>query len=98
MKHAGQRDLNTFNNHYMPNNSGTDGQASYFGTELRSIVNDLFRGLSLPRNPKLWQSLPAEKQHEFENSSKYINIEEEIAALKGKKDANSMTRRKELYV
>ena len=97
MKHAGQRDSNTFNNHYMPNNSGTDGQASYFRTELRSIVNDLFRGLSLPRNPKLWQSLPAEKQHEFENSSKYINIEEEIAALKGKNDANSITRRKELY-
>ena len=97
MKHAGQRDSNTFNNHYMPNNSGTDGQASYFGTELRSIVNDLFRGLSLPRNPKLWQSLPAEKQYELENSSKYIDMEEEIAALKGKKDPKSIARRKELY-
>lgn len=97
IKHAGQRDPNTFNNHYMPNNSGTDGQASYFGTELRSIVNDLFRGLSLPRNPKLWQSLPAEKQHELENSSKYIDMEEEIAALKGKKDPKSIARRKELY-
>ncbi|OCL06329.1 hypothetical protein AOQ84DRAFT_399062 [Glonium stellatum] len=90
-------DLNTFNNYYMPNNSGTDGQASYFGIELRSIINNLFRGLSLPRNPKLWQSLPAEKQHKLENSSNYINIEEEIAALKGKKDLESIARRKELY-
>ncbi|OCK91497.1 uncharacterized protein K441DRAFT_574929, partial [Cenococcum geophilum 1.58] len=66
--------------------------ASYFGTKLRSIVNNLFRGLSLPYNPKLWQSLLAEKQYKFKNSLKYINIEEEITALKGKKDVNSITR------
>ncbi|KAK0641769.1 hypothetical protein B0T16DRAFT_431464 [Cercophora newfieldiana] len=68
MKHAGQKDPNTYNNHYQPNNSGTDGQGSYFGTEVRSIANDLFRGLTIARNPQLWQSLPAEKQEEFQNS------------------------------
>jgi hypothetical protein len=53
MKHAGQKDANTYNNHYQPNNSGTDGQGSYFGLEVRSIVNDLFRGLTLARNLQL---------------------------------------------
>ncbi|KAK0641459.1 hypothetical protein B0T16DRAFT_214715 [Cercophora newfieldiana] len=68
MNHAGHKDPNTYNDHYQPNNSGTDGQGSYFGLEVRTIVNDLFRGLTLVRNPQLWQSLPAEKQEEFQNS------------------------------
>ena len=38
-----------------------------------------------------------EKQHKLENSSKYIDMEEETAALKGKKDLKSITCRKELY-
>ena len=37
----------------MPNNSGTNGQASYFSTKLYSIINNLFYGLSLPYNLKL---------------------------------------------
>ncbi|XTI85554.1 hypothetical protein V2W45_1466421 [Cenococcum geophilum] len=61
--------------------------ASYFSTKLRSIINNLFRSLSLPYNPKLYL--------------KYINIEEEIAALKGKKDELYIQKRKltakELY-
>jgi hypothetical protein len=51
IKHASQRDANTYNNHYMPNNSGTDGQGSYLGTEVRSVVNDLFRGLTRCAKP-----------------------------------------------
>jgi len=52
MKHAGQKDPNTYNNHYQPNNAGTDGQASCFGLDVRDIANDLFRGLTLVRNPQ----------------------------------------------
>ncbi len=54
--------------HYAPNNAGTDGQGSFFGDKLRNIVNDRFRTMTLCRNPELWQSLPAEKQHELESS------------------------------
>src|SRR5436190_16650569 len=97
MKHAGQKDSNTYNNHYQPNNSGTDGQGSYFGLEVRSIVNDLFRGLTLARNPQLWQSLPAEKQEEFQNSPEIVQIEKELGALRGRRDSDSVSRRKTLY-
>ncbi len=61
MKHGGHSSEGTFRDHYMPNN-GTDGQNSYLGGELRSIVTDLFRGMTLSRNLDLWQSLPAEKR------------------------------------
>ncbi|KAK0747306.1 hypothetical protein B0T21DRAFT_300960, partial [Apiosordaria backusii] len=97
MKHAGQKDPNTYNNHYQPNNSGTDGQGSYFGLDVRSIANDLFRGLTLARNPQLLQSLPAEKQEEFQNSSEFSKIENELAALRGRRDTDSITRRRNLY-
>lgn len=60
MKYAGQKDSTTFINYYMPNITA-DGQGSYFGTKAHSLVNDLFMSLTLPRNPKLAQSLPAEK-------------------------------------
>ncbi|KAH8799672.1 hypothetical protein F5884DRAFT_113557 [Xylogone sp. PMI_703] len=96
MKYAGQKDSNTFINHYMPNITA-DGQGSYFGTEVRSLVNDLFLSLTLPRNPKLAQSLPAEKQYEFENSEEYVKLEEEISILRQQTDADSARRRKELY-
>ena len=97
MKHAGQKDPNTYNNHYQPNNSGTDGQGSYFGLEVRSIVNDLFRGLTVARNPQLWQSLPAEKQEEFENSPEFVAIEKELADMQGQRDSDSASRRRKLY-
>jgi len=60
-------------------------------------VNDRFRGLSLSRNPNLWQSLPAEKQHEFESSPEIFALKDELAALKGKKDAASTARQRALY-
>lgn len=81
MKHAGQRDADTYNNHYMPNNSVTDGQGSYFGTEVRSVVNDLFRGLTVARKPHLAQSLPAEKKEALRTIPKFVAIEEELDSL-----------------
>ncbi|KAK0636608.1 hypothetical protein B0T17DRAFT_85569 [Bombardia bombarda] len=96
MKYAGQKDSTTFINHYMPNITA-DGQGSYFGTEARSLVIDLFMSLTLPRNPKLAQSLPAEKRHEFENTQEYIDLEEQITTLSGKKYVDSAKLRKGLY-
>ncbi|KAK2022058.1 hypothetical protein LX32DRAFT_574259 [Colletotrichum zoysiae] len=97
MKYAGQRDPNTFNNHYQPNNSGTDGQGNYFGHDVRSVVNDLFRGLTLERNPQLSQSLPAEKQDALRTDPEFAAIEKELATLLGRRGLASSSRRKELY-
>lgn len=97
MKYAGQKDPNTYNNHYQPNNSGTDGQASYFGLDVRDITNDLFRGLTLARNPQLRQTLPAEKQEEFESSAEVVAMEKELEGLRGRKDKESISLRGKLY-
>ncbi|KAF5601402.1 hypothetical protein FPANT_1773 [Fusarium pseudoanthophilum] len=97
IKHAGQRDTNTYNNHYMPNNSGTDSQASSFGIEVRSVVNNLFRGLTVARNPHLAQSLPAEKREALHTSLKFLAIEEELMNLRGRESKKSTSRRKQLY-
>ncbi|KAM9874786.1 hypothetical protein VDGL01_11107 [Verticillium dahliae] len=97
MKHAGQKDAKTYDKHYAPNNSGVDGQASYFGGEARTIVNDLFRGLSLPCNPTLRQSLPAEKKAEIANSPEYIAIEQELYSLQKRQDADAKSHRKTLH-
>jgi len=51
----------------MPN-ININGQGSYFGTEARNLVNNLFMSLTLPRNPKLAQSLLAEKRYKFKNT------------------------------
>jgi hypothetical protein len=95
-KHAGQKGSDTFRDHYLPNLTA-DGQASYFGTEVRPLVNDLFLSLTLPRNPQLDQSLPAEKKHEFENSQDCIDLDKEMASLIGKTDPDSIKDRRNLY-
>jgi hypothetical protein len=54
--------------------------------------------MTLSRNPELWQSLPAEKQNELENSSEFIAIEKELETLtlRSKDDSETKDRRKEL--
>ncbi|KIW99556.1 uncharacterized protein Z518_11295 [Rhinocladiella mackenziei CBS 650.93] len=52
MVHAGHMDPNTHRRHYTPTN-GADGQDTYLGGKWRTIVADLFRGLTVPRNPNL---------------------------------------------
>ena len=80
-------------------NPGTDGQNSYLGDKPRTIVNDRFRAMTLSRNPELWQSLPAEKQHELENTPEFLAIEEELEqlAVKFKDDSVARDCRKELH-
>ena len=98
MKHGGHRDERTYCDSCMPNNAGTDLQGGYFDGKIRSIVNDRFRGLTLHRNPELWQALPARKQYELENSPEFTTIEEEIEALaaKAKTDSAAKDRRNAL--
>lgn len=97
MKHAGQKDPHTYINHYQPNNSGTDGQGSYFGQDVRSVVNDLFRGLTLAQNPQLLQSLPAAQQQFLRTSPEFVAVKKELATLSKRSDEDSASRRKKLY-
>lgn len=56
--------------------------------------------MTLPRNPKLAQSLPAEKRFEFENSQEHVDSEDQIVVitdLRGKVDPDSAGRRNKLY-
>ena len=55
--------------------------------------------MTLSRNPKLWQSLPAEKQHELENTAEFLAIEEELEQLssKFKDDPAVRDHRKDLH-
>ena len=90
MKHGGHRDESTHGKFYAPRNPGTDGQGSYFGDTLRTIVNDRFRTMTLSRNPGLWQSLPAEKWNEIENGPEFSAIEEELERLSTSKDDSTI--------
>lgn len=96
MKHAGQKDPDTCNNHYQPNNSGADGQGSYFGTKVRTVANDLFRGLTVAQNPQLVQSLPAAEREALKSSPEFAAIEEELTALLGQRDKISFPPHKAL--
>jgi hypothetical protein len=98
MKYGGHTDENTYRDHYAPNDAGVDGQSAYFGAPIRSLPSDLFRGLTVSRNPELWQSLPAEEQDELENSPEFKAIEDELEnlSLSSKDDLATKNRRKEL--
>ena len=99
MQHGGHTSDDTYGDFYAPRNPGTDGQNSYLGDKPRTIINDRFRAMTLSRNPELWQSLPAEKQHKLENTPEFLAIEEELEqlALKTKDDPMARDRRKELH-
>jgi hypothetical protein len=98
MKHGGHINEGTFRNYYMPNNPGTDGQDAYLGGKLRTIVTDLFRGMTLSRNPDLFQSLPAEKEYELEASAEFAALNGELEELKGQPSSEERElRRRSLY-
>lgn len=84
MQHGGHTSDNTYGESYAPRNSGTDGQNSYLSDKARTMVNDRFRAMTLSRNPELWQSLPAEKQHELENTTEFLVTEKELEQLSSK--------------
>ncbi len=90
MRQAGYRDSSTFRRYYQPSNDGVDGQAVFLGRGRRDVASDAFRELSIPYNPNLSQRLPARERHNLEESETYLYLEEELARLTGKKDAESM--------
>jgi hypothetical protein len=96
MVYAGHTDPNIVPRHYLPRN-GADGQQAYFGSKGRTLVGDLFRGLTVPRNPRLWQCLPAEKQYMLEDAPEFRRLEGQITTLEGARDKESVRSRKALY-
>jgi hypothetical protein len=97
MKHGGHRNPATYAEFYAPNNSGVDGQATYWDGTPRTIVNDLFRSFTLQRRPHLCQSLPAEKKHGLERREDYVKIQKELEDLnqnpeKTEKECQSLYR------
>src|SRR5438552_884675 len=96
MVYAGHTDRDTVPRHYMPRN-GADGQAAYHGQRRRALVLDLFRGLTIPRNPSLLQCLPAKKRFEFDNGPELIRLNKELAMRRGTTDTQSLLERKKIY-
>ncbi|KAH7110056.1 hypothetical protein B0J11DRAFT_586282 [Dendryphion nanum] len=96
MKQGGQRDPAVYRDHYAANNAGVDRQATLFhDRDHRTDIADLFRSLLLTRNPEMWQSLPAEKRHELEQSAEFKDIAAKLEYL-SLDDALSKNKRKEL--
>ena len=96
MVYAGHTDASTVSRHYLPRNVA-DGQRAFLGNEGRQIIGDLFRNMTVPRNPTLWHRLPAEKQHALERSAEFREIEEQILSLEAKNDKESVRLRNSLH-
>jgi len=99
MQHGVHTSEDTYGDFYTPRNPGMDGQNSHLGNKPRTIVNNRFHAMTLSRNPELWQSLPAEKQHELENSPEFVAMEEELEQFSFKPKDNTAARdhRRELH-
>jgi hypothetical protein len=91
MQHGHTGD-DTYGDFYAPRNPGIDSQNSYLGDKPRTIVNDRFRVMTLSRSTELWQSLPAEKQHELENTPEFLAIDGELEKLAFKSKDDPVAR------
>lgn len=85
MIYAGHTDPTTLGTHYLPRNCA-DGQAAFRGHLRRNIVLDNFRCLTIPRNPSLWQCLPAKRQYEFERDEEFSALNQTLAVNRGRRD------------
>lgn len=97
MKYTRYKNTQTYNNHYQPNNSDTNGQGSYLGKEMRSIINNFFRNTKLVHNPKLHQSLPAKQQEALANNPEIVAIHTELVDLREQEDSTAASRRDTLH-
>ncbi|KAK5188855.1 hypothetical protein LTR96_010859 [Exophiala xenobiotica] len=98
MGHGGQWNERTHRQHYQPNNPGTDGQDAYLRGKIRTIVADLFRGMTVARNPDLFHCLPAEKKAELEASPEFTSMDSELKFLKTQPPSQDRDRRRrEIY-
>lgn len=51
----------------------------------------------MPRNPRLWQCIPAEQQYDCYTSAEMMHINQEILTLRGTTNIKSQEQRKKLY-
>jgi hypothetical protein len=58
------------------------------------IVADLVRGMTVSRNPNLFQCLPAENKHELEMSPEFISMRTELEKLKREPPSEERDRRR----
>jgi hypothetical protein len=99
MGSGGHKNPRTYHQFYRPKNVGANSQDAYFGDDsgMRTIVSDYFHSLTLRRNPDLWQTLPAERQHELEERPEWAALERELEALSlVPQDSVVKNRRREL--
>ncbi|KAJ4469605.1 hypothetical protein J3R30DRAFT_3303908 [Lentinula aciculospora] len=97
MRQAGHRDDCTYTEYYAPTNPGMDGQGSYFGGTRWTVINERFCDLTVAWNPKLYQSLPAQKMYELEQRDDFIGLEDQLFKLcLGGDDPDATEKRKKL--
>jgi hypothetical protein len=94
MKHGGHLNPGTHGKYYQPNNPGTDGQNAYLGGKLRTLVADLFRSITVPHNPHLWQTLPAEKKYEMERSPEFVALDGQLRDVNAETPSEERERRR----
>ncbi|QKX61611.1 uncharacterized protein TRUGW13939_08763 [Talaromyces rugulosus] len=78
MKHAGHANPRIHNKFYEPN-LATDLQSLQEGNDPRTLVNEVFRELSIPRHPDLAQELPAAEQYRLQQREDYRDIQRALA-------------------
>ena len=84
MMFGAHRDPGMFRKSYMTTMVTVDGQASFLGEPLRRDYHEDLRGMSLRRNPQLWQTLPAKLKDDLECSPEYVALDAKIEALTAK--------------
>jgi hypothetical protein len=91
MQAAAHENPNTYGQSYQSSESRVDGQNTFLGNERREDVSDAFLELSVPYTPNLAQRLPAEEKYKLQTSQEYLELEEEIEAVRDEMDADCKT-------
>ena len=104
MTFAAHRDPAMFRKSYIPGMITVDGQASFLGQPPRKDYHEDLRGMSLRRQPQLWQALPATLKADLERRPNFVALDAEIEVLTtkigttGQDDSGQeRARRKNLY-
>lgn len=104
MNFAAHRDPAMFRKSYIPGMITVDGQASFLEQPPRKDYHEDLRGMSLRRQPQLWQALPATLKADLERRPDFVALDAEIEVLTakigstGQEDSQQeRARRKDLY-
>ncbi|KAF1953125.1 hypothetical protein CC80DRAFT_551828 [Byssothecium circinans] len=96
MRAGAHENPNTYGQSYQSSESRVDGQNTFLGNERRENVSDAFLELSVHYTPNLAQRLPAEERYNLQRRQDYLELEDEIEALRDDKNAEAKDRFKEL--